>query len=252
MKTVLHSGLNVVKRTALIVAITTISCWTIPAFAELNINNSQSVTLSKNASESQYFTETIRLMKSTNEIKHFQNPRYDQQLVTDLNINVRKRYEDLGVVFLFGTVEGGFFGKVTGDLMLEVPVQGQSELFLRLPEHIDTKLVDIPFLTVDDFGIPIELARLSNSARLDDNSILSSEMNGAEIIDGLTKRPIMLVYSSGKVDITGTTYFEDDTEVYNVSLPFKGWHWIINKKIDDQYLVTRIDRTEIDPIIYAF
>ncbi len=250
---VLSMSFNLLKRTAWITTIATMSCWMMPAAAELSVNNSQSVALSKNASESQYFTESIRLMKNPEEFYLFRKLNIEQYLITDSNDDVQKKYKALDVVFEFATVEGSLYGYSNGSLIDKVFIRDKedAEITLTLPKHIDSKLIDMPELTINNYGKPVEIARLSTFSELQNNVNFLSSVDGAGIIDTRTGSLVVLVYNSNKVDISGAIAIRNKIYNYNVILPSSGWHWIRYMQKDNIYTATRVDRRDIDPIIYA-
>lgn len=250
MKMVLSKGFQSLKQRIIVATIALISAWMMPAFAELNINNSQSVRLVENAKESQYFTETIRIMQSSEELRLLEALDIKQYVVdaVDIPSNIVKEYNALGIIFEFATVEGSAGGAITGPVLAQIPVKNQPEFTLTVPKNIDTKPIKFDGLKVNTYGKPVDFARLSTLSK----SKSSSRLGGAGFIDGITGNHIVLVYTSGKVDILGEKIENNDKYVYKVNLPSKGWHWIINTENDNnKHTITWIDRADIDPIIYA-
>ena len=245
VKMILSKGFRSVKHRIVVTTIALISAWIMPAFAELNIESSQSVMLSKDANENQYFTDTIRIMQSPKDINIFKKifSDYDIDEYVDItNSSILQKYQDLGVIFKFSTVEGGFGGPITGPLLATAPVENKTKLTLMLPKTIETKLLSSDNLDINTYGKPIEFARLSTI----------TQVSGAGFMDGRSGGELILVYTSGKVDITGKLGGGDDVYNFKDLLPSKGWHWILLVKKDGEYYESRVNRAEIDPIIYAF
>lgn len=248
VKMVLLKDFRSLKHRIMVATIVLISAWMMPAVAELNINNSQSVRLSENAKESQYFTDTVRLMENPKELELFVGIGIKQYIIDAEEADILKKYQDLGIAFGFDTVEGRLFGDITGSVLSEVTVKDSSALTLSLPKYIDAKIANIPELTINNYGTPVNIARLSTLS----NSSLLSRVGGAGIIDGISGNSIVLVYTSSKLDVSGQLVVNGAIYEHDIALPAQGWYWVQETRIGSNYRLSRVNRAEIDPIIFAF
>lgn len=248
VKMVLLKDFRSLKHRIMVATIVLISAWMMPAVAELNINNSQSVRLSENAKESQYFTDTVRLMENPKELELFVGIGIKQYIIDAEETDILKKYQDLGIAFGFATVEGSLFGDITGSVLSEVTVKDSSALTLSLPKYIDAKMANIPELTINNYGTPVNIARLSTLS----NSSLLSRVGGAGIIDGISGNSIVLVYTSSKLDVSGQLVVNGAIYEHDIALPAQGWYWVQETRIGSNYRLSRVNRAEIDPIIFAF
>lgn len=245
---VLSNGLNSFRNIGVFAVVALMSSWIMPAAAELNIDNSQKAVLSQNLEENQYFTDTIRLMEDTKELELFAGIGVKQYIIDAEETDILKKYQDLGIAFGFATVEGSFFGDVTGSVLSEVTVEDSSELTLSLPKSIDTKAADIPELLINNYGAPVRIARLATLS----NSNLLSRAGGAGIIDARSGNSVVLVYTSGKLEVLGQLIVNDAIYEHDIALPDQGWYWVQETRVGSNYRLHRVDRSDIDPIIFAF
>lgn len=249
MKTVLAASFDLGKRISLVAMV---SCWVLPASAELNVDNSQNIIITNHAIENETFRQTIRLMKSPKDFRFLQVLR--GQIDGDSKeTDILKKYSDLSLVFEFATIEGSISGAVTGAKLAQIAIENEDKLTLFLPKRIETKTIDMPELTINDYGTPVHFARLSTLSKIDNSYSGSAyRASGAGFMDGNTGSYLVLVYSSDKVRMSGKIEEGRDDYNYRVSLPHQGWHWLKLKKKGNNVEVTRVDNDKVDPIIYAF
>lgn len=175
---------------------------------------------------------------------------------SDPKMAVANRYRKLGLSFEFATVQGSLYGIVTGDILSNVPVHNRHGMTLQLPAKIDAVEINMPDLSVNTFGKSVKFARLSTIPLIDVNKKhlidVSDFPQSAGFIDGHNMEDLVLVYTSDKVDIVGKQVSLGKTYHYDISLPEKGWHWLIKQeKSNNNILMTYVDSDKIDPVIYA-
>ena len=175
---------------------------------------------------------------------------------SDSKMAVANMYRKLGLSFEFATVQGSLYGIVTGDILSNVPVRNRHGMTLQLPAKIDAVEINMPDFSVNTFGKSVKFARLSTIPLIDVNKKhlidVSDFPQSAGFIDGHNMEDLVLVYTSDKVDIVGKQVSLGKTYHYDISLPEKGWHWLIKQeKSNNNVLMTYVDSDKIDPVIYA-
>lgn len=243
------SRLNSFKRAAVMATVALISHWSVPVLAEISVNNKTAVS-SIDAKNQRFFTQQIGILQ---DIKGLDDSGLDieQYIIKSSDSDIAKRYQKLGIVFEFATVQGNIHGRAGGKILAEVAADGEQSFTLSLPSVIEASPIDMPGMKINNYGTPIKLARLATLSRVDDTTERVLSGSGAVFLDSNTDTVIAYVYSSGKVDISGEQTVGKDVYRFRVSLPAQGWHWITYNKVGNVITMTRVDSSTVSPVIAA-
>lgn len=141
---------------------------------------------------------------------------YDQQ-----RIGGYKTVEDL--VLFFPAISGQIFGDPTDYLISQVSVTDNDQFVLQLPRNLDSQT---QIFTDTSLNVVPSSASILRVATYHLYPSYNDELGGGGFINSKTEEPLILMYFSEPVQITGSFLDQGETFSHNIKVEHAGWHWI--------------------------
>lgn len=141
---------------------------------------------------------------------------YDQQ-----KLGGYKTVEDL--VLFFPAISGRIFGDPTDYLVSQVSVTHNNQFTLQLPRNLDSQT---QMFTDTSLNVVPSSASILRVATYHLYPSYNDELGGGGFINSKTEEPLILMYFSEPVEITGSFLDQGETFSHNIKVESAGWHWI--------------------------